>query len=811
MLKKVLAKLALGALILSTLTMGAFAGAPSYFTDVEPYIDNYQAIDYLRTNDIVIGYSDQTYKPDQNINRAEFLKIVMEMLEIEPGGEDCFDDEADEWFAEYVCKAEEDGIIDGYPNGTFKPGDEIAFVEAAKIVANIFSLDIGQTEGKEWFYDYVMALEEQSVVPYNVDNFDDKITRGDMAEMVWRIENEVTYKISNTYSNIASGKVASEKGGELQTFESCTELTKYLDVNKESYFAEGGAMVDDDWGFEETSAEPSAAKSADELGGSAEDYSSTNVQVYGVDEADILKNDGKYIYYLRDNALEIISAYPPESMEVLDSFAFDDDQFYADEMYIDGDTAVVIGISYNYEITKGNYYGGETKMYTLDISDKSDIEEDRVLTFAGYYSDSRKIDDTVYLIMNQYNYYWDEVVAEEALPYYKEGDSEPEALVGCADIKYVPGAISTTDYLMVSAVDIDTSSADVETEVILGSYGTVYSSTDNLYIAEPRYDYWYWYEESGSGEETYIHKFELNGTDLNYEGVGAVPGSVDDQFSMDEDGDYFRLATTTGGWWSDDGPENNVYVLDKDLEVVGSVTGLAPGEEIYSARFVGDRLYMVTFEQIDPLFVIDLSTPSSPHVLGKLKIPGVSEYLHPLDEDHIIGFGKETLSEAELEEAGWSWFQGLKLSLFDVSDVNSPREIDKVIIGDRGSSSELLWNHKALLHNVKDGYIAFPALVAEIPDGVKEDLDTAWIYGDYTYQGAYVYGVDTTGFTLRGKVSHYDTDELGDDFDYYYSYGESKDVERVLYIGDYIYSVSDYMVKASTETDVTEVDSVLWE
>lgn len=811
MLKELLAKFALGALLLSTLTIGAFAGAPSYFTDVEPYIDNYQAIDYLRSNDIVIGYEDETFKPEQNINRAEFLKIVMEMLEIEPGGEGCFEDVADQWFAEYVCMAQEEGIIDGYPDGTFKPGDEISFVEAAKIISNIFELEIGETEGKEWFYDYVMALDGASVIPYSVADFGDKITRGDMAEMVWRIDNEVTYKVSNTYSNIAAGKVASEKGGELQRFESCEELTKYLDVNKESYFAEMGAFAMDD-DFEESASEPMALKSAVELdGGAAADYSSTNVQVQGVDEADVLKNDGKYIYYLKDDELKIISAYPPASMEELDSYSFADEDFYATEIYVDGNKAVVIGMTYGYWINRGNYSDGETRMYVLDISDKTNIEEDRVLTFAGYYSDSRKVGDTVYLVMNQYNYYWDEIVAEEALPYFMDGDGDAEALVGCGDIRYVPGAISTTDYLLVSAIDIGNNNSKVEAEVILGSYGSVYSSPDNLYIAEPRYDYWYWYDESGTGEETYIHKFELDGTDLDYEGVGTVPGSVDDQFSMDEEGNFFRIATTTGGWWSEDGPENNVYVLDKSLDIVGSLTGLAPGEEIYSARFMGDRLYLVTFEQIDPLFVIDLSTPNNPHVLGQLKIPGVSEYLHPLDENHIIGFGKETLSASELENAGWSWFQGLKLSLFDVTNVNSPREVDKVVIGDRGSSSELLWNHKALLYNAKDGYMAFPVLLSEIPDAVKDDLDASWIYGDYTYQGAYVYNVNTSGFSFRGKVSHYDADELGDNFNYYYSYGDDKDISRVLYMGDYIYSVSDYMVKANTETDLTEVESILWE
>jgi uncharacterized secreted protein with C-terminal beta-propeller domain len=248
------------------------------------------------------------------------------------------------------------------------------------------------------------------------------------------------------------------------------------------------------------------------------------------------------------------------------------------------------------------------------------------------------------------------------------------------------------------------------------------------------------------------------------------------------------------------------------LNVVGKVEGLAPGEEIYSTRFIEDRLYMVTYYQIDPLFVIDLSEPTAPKVLGELKIPGVSDYLHPFGENYLIGFGLETASADVIEELGWSWFQGMKISMFDVTDVANPVELHKVVIGDRGTTSDLLYNHKALLFDEDKGIMVLPVLLAEIPQGVKDNMTIDdWVYGTYTFQGAYVYDVSVeNGFELKGTISHYDESELGADFEYYYYYGTDilKNISRILYIGDYFYTVSDGIVQANEMDDLTETASV---
>ena len=281
---------------------------------------------------------------------------------------------------------------------------------------------------------------------------------------------------------------------------------------------------------------------------------------------------------------------------------------------------------------------------------------------------------------------------------------------------------------------------------------------------------------------------------------------------MDEYEGYFRLTTTTGYAW-DDNSANHLYVLNDDLEVVGSIENIAPGETIYSTRFMGDRAYLVTFKKVDPFFVIDVSNPTAPEILGYLKIPGYSDYLHPYGENYVIGFGKDTAEPTE-EEGFWNtvdfaWFQGLKIAMFDVSDVENPIELHKEIIGDRGSSTELLYNHKALLFDEDKGIMSFPVTLAELAESYKEDgAQSANVYGDYVYQGAYVYDVSVEdGFELRGRITHYTDEELAEMSDNYWWYGEN-DIERILYIGDYFYTVSSGMLKASMMDSLGEANSI---
>jgi len=240
------------------------------------------------------------------------------------------------------------------------------------------------------------------------------------------------------------------------------------------------------------------------------------------------------------------------------------------------------------------------------------------------------------------------------------------------------------------------------------------------------------------------------------------------------------------------------------LNIGGRLEDLAPGEKIYSVRFMGDRCYLVTFKKVDPLFVIDLENPYNPNVLGYLKITGYSDYLHPYDENHIIGIGKETV---EAEEGNFAWYQGVKISFFDVTDVGNPKEIDKYEIGDRGTDSPVLSDHKALLFDKPKNLLVMPVLVAEIDPAKYPGEIPPFTYGDYVWQGAYVFNISLTqGLVLKGRITH--LDDASDVLKSYYPFSSSYSVKRALYIGNVLYTISDKMIKMNSLENLEELNQV---
>ena len=839
------------------------------FTDVYSMHVNTDAIEYLEDNKIVQGYDDGTFKPENRINRAEFTKIIVEARYDDAEIDECIakntgsnwsyvyfpDVPKTEWFAKYVCMAKAGGIIDGYPDGTFKPANNINFAEASKIIAE--SQDVAvDTAGtnNEWFAGYVKGLENKKAIPSSVQFFDKDITRGEMAETIWRLKEGVTDKVTNSYNeltspfpNIQSCSALKEKFDEYQAYQSPMYRT-----STESAFFDAPMTT-------------AVSESADTVksGGAADDYSSTNIQVSGVDEADIIKNDGEYIYIIKNDTVRIVRAYPPSSIEEVSEITFGDDTFYPNEMFVDDDKLTVIGRSSNYDYyldygVKENmimppypYRSSQTKVYIYDISDKSNPEQMRVVRFDGSYSTSRRINDNLYLVMNTHPNVWalgDIESGEELIPRFQDGDSTPEPMTSCADIRYFPGHFNPR-YLVVASVPLDDANGEINREVYLGSSENVYSSRTHLYVASSRINYdrysdWDWGHDR---TKTNIYRFSLDDGDIEFKAKGEVPGRILNQFSMDAYKDHFRIATTIGNSWNESNPStNNVYVLDTDMKTVGTLEDLAPGERIYSTRFMSDRLYMVTFRQVDPLFVIDLKTPTNPKVLGKLKIPGYSDYLHPYDEDHIIGVGIDT---DETEKSG-VLMQGMKLALFDVSDVANPIQKFTEIIGDRGTYSELLRNHKALLFDKDKDLLAFPIRIQKkitpeelecgkytystcpslcnkrcIPsecttnnegfaectddcDGLGSCTDPSYDRYETEFSGAIVYNLNLTdGFTEKGRISHYSAEDIlkmGDVFPYNWE----KQIQRIVYIGNYLYTISQDMVKSSTMDDAEEVSSI---
>jgi uncharacterized secreted protein with C-terminal beta-propeller domain len=334
-------------------------------------------------------------------------------------------------------------------------------------------------------------------------------------------------------------------------------------------------------------------------------------------------------------------------------------------------------------------------------------------------------------------------------------------------------------------------------------------SRDNIYVAIPKVQVIYERSSASDGqaqERTEVHRIGIKNGRIKLEASGFVPGRVLNQFSMDEYNGHFRIATTLGRLSrtvEESTSVNNVYVLSLNLTIVGRLEGLAPGESIYSARFMGDRGYLVTFKKVDPLFVLDLKQPANPKVLGRLKITGYSDYLQPYDENHIIGIGKETVAA---EEGDFAWYQGVKISLFDVSNVSNPIEVDKYEIGDRGTDSPVLSDHKALLFDKTRALLVMPVLVAKIDPEKYPGEVPPYAYGDYVWQGVYVFKVTAGELTLTGRVSHIgELDQVGKG---YYDLPYRYFVKRALYIGDVLYTVSDGKILMNNLEDLKQINEL---
>ncbi|KFM21756.1 copper amine oxidase-like protein [Marine Group I thaumarchaeote SCGC AAA799-B03] len=294
--------------------------------------------------------------------------------------------------------------------------------------------------------------------------------------------------------------------------------------------------------------------------------------------------------------------------------------------------------------------------------------------------------------------------------------------------------------------------------------------------------------------KTIIHKISIDEDKIEYVAKGTVPGRLLNQFSMDESGDRFRVATTIEYYIQHEGTirSNAVYVLDEELNIVGELEDIAPDESIFSSRFMGDRLYLVTFEQIDPFFVIDLST-DTPKILGELKIPGFSNYLHPFDEEHVIGVGRDTKvdSNDRVQQLG------VKIALFNVADVNNPKVLDDFVIGDRSSHSEALYNHKAFFFDKTRNVLSIP--ISGDSDGL-EDIASKMFAPEYNrWSGFYVFDIDSTnGFSLKGTITHSDSDSR------YYGMGDA----RTFYIEDVLYTASQGYLKMNSFESLEEINSI---
>ncbi len=619
---------------------------------------------------------------------------------------------------------------------------------------------------------------------------------------------------------VLAGAVGCSKQAALTPFESCEELEEYIeDLAFSEYTFRGSsfrgismpsvgapmadmAMEADD-----------AAMGSGFTGGWGDDddgdyYSSTNTQESGVDEADFVKNDGGHIFMLNGYDLVVLDAWPAEELAEVGRLTLEG---YPEAMYHDEDTLAVLSHLYDQAAPEGEdetdvtLRDFVTKITIVDVSDRAAPEVTREVYVEGSLYDSRRVDDRLYLVTyrdlaeiplrntvasadlsnNEIKDRVRETTLGEWMPRRLVNDRSgadwtlaQEDACACTDV-YKPARKGGLEMMSVLALDISDPDSEVTGTSVLAGTGEVYATADSLYMAVYEPDQGPFRVTSG-GFGTRIHKFDLEGGPDHpaYEASGRVRGWTHSSFSMDEADDTFRIVTTNHtGNFDASGDATGLYVLEQngdELDEIGHVDGIAPGEDVYAVRFVHDTAYVVTFLQIDPLFTIDLTDPERPEVLGELEVTGFSTYLHPLDDDHLLAVG-EAVDPS-----------GVQISLFDVSDLTAPALQDREIVETGWNGSEAIYDHHAFNYYPPLELLALP--ISESP-----------YWGEVDYAGLYMYDVDVVdGLQFSGAI---DVSMLMDPAveEYYVQY--CAQVRRSVMIEDVVFAVaSGGVVAAQADT-----------
>lgn len=445
------------------------------------------------------------------------------------------------------------------------------------------------------------------------------------------------------------------------------------------------ATLESDAAADSTSsaANSEAAKAVDTSGSG---YSETNVRQDGVDEGDTVKTDGNYLYVLKDNSKEIsivdanasamksLQTIQPEDIDTIREFYLDKDQHYVIAVCEKQISSVK-------EINAYNYWNPvNTVMVTYDVSDIENPKELGRITQNGNYESSRKVGDYVYLF-SDYSIYLDGMKKSEPETYVPLVNGEK---VAASDI-FLPAVSEGYEYSVITSVDIKNPGKTYDSKAIMSDGGEVYVSEKNIYYYDTVWDY-------VNGQKTTLRRIGYKDGKLSAGAQGKVDGYLNDSYSIDEYKGYLRLVLT-------DDNKNDVRILDMDLNEVGAIENLAKDESVYSARLMGDTGYFVTFEQTDPLFSVDLSDPKNPEIIGKLKIPGFSDYLHPYGDGKLLGIGMDADEETGVTN-------GVKVTMFDISDSANVKEMDTYTL-ENVYSTEVSYDYKAALVSADQNLIGF--------------------------------------------------------------------------------------------------------
>lgn len=474
---------------------------------------------------------------------------------------------------------------------------------------------------------------------------------------------------------IASAESYEEIYGYLKAQEKQTEMSEWS-------MEESADMVSNE--SAESAASESASAKASEYGG---DYSGTNLRQQGVDEGDIVKTDGKFLYIVGNGGSEVVIVETGEEMKETGRIQAEDGRCVEEIYLLPKEKKAVLICSFDSEDDYGIYPlessdREQTEVLTYDISAPSAPQLLGKVSQSGWYHSSRLVNGFLYLFSQYY------VGADIR-------ETEPESFIPAAGERlldetdiFMPQYQDGNMYEVITAVDLENPDQTKDSKAIFTKGGELYVSENSIYYYEIEWD------QKTNMEITALRKLSYESGVIEPEAQRTVNGYINDSFSIDEYKGNLRIVTTVED-------TNSVYVLDEKLEIIGEIEGLAEDERIYSARFLGETGYFVTFRETDPLFSVDFSAPENPKIIGQLKIPGFSDYLHYYGDGKLLGIGMDVDEETQITG-------GVKLTMFDVSDPTDVKEVDTYVL-ENVYSTEVSYDYKAALIDPGTNRIGFPA------------------------------------------------------------------------------------------------------
>lgn len=605
----------------------------------------------------------------------------------------------------------------------------------------------------------------------------------------YKIFRKIKYPVETVTSNAK----------ELKKFDSCESMQKQIQASIEKEKNNSNVIFDKLIDI----STPAMKQNYAEENSSASYYTNTNIQVSGIDESDSVKTNGSLIIKINKTKsnIEVYKAFPFDEARKTSEI----DVQNASELMLFEEKLIVISSSYRILSEKKNYNSNIVTVTLYDLSNPEKPFELKKYDIEGTFLTSRLKEGYFYLISNKYTYNYDYKNEDtEIVPSYRDSTITENGnfvkTCKCTDIAILDEENVVPSFTTISTINLKEKSLSIDFTNFIGNAKTVYMGNENIYLVSSRY------ERIAQDipivdrfvpnyrETTLINKVKYEKSNLSFVASVSFDGKLLNQFSLDEKDSYLRVAGTKGEIWNGSST-SFLSIFDKDLKQQSTIDNLAKGEAIYSVRFYGSTAVVVTFKKIDPLFVFDLKDPKNPKLKGALKIPGYSDYLHFLDENTVIGLGKEaveaTVDEKDQRQLDFAWHQGIKLAIFDISDMTNPKELSKLVLGERGSESEALRNHKAFVLDMKHNLIIFPALETKVDkskcnQNYYGDINSC--YGDPVWQGAEIISFADKKLSLKGQISHFEGS-------YPTNYSSNPQyITRAIVLEDTIFTLSDTKV-----------------